>query len=206
MSQADDHDSWSAWFAAAGAEPIYSDLAHLYERVDAEIALRKPTCFLSGRCCRFDEFGHLLYVTGLEIAWVLTQARRVIPMTGKRPPAGVEVVIAPHGNAGPAGQHTPAPSPQPPDPDVAATINPPSVSSGGGCPFQNGTLCSVHTIRPLGCRIFFCEAGTADWQQQLYERFLGDIRRLHEDRRLPYQYMEWRAGLQAALRVKTNKV
>lgn len=31
----------------------------------------RPLCVASGRCCRFEAFGHRLYVTALEAAWVL---------------------------------------------------------------------------------------------------------------------------------------
>ncbi|HZL34696.1 MAG TPA: hypothetical protein VFC78_05250, partial [Tepidisphaeraceae bacterium] len=42
-------------------ELVYSDLQ------DA-IDLRRPICATSGRCCRFEEFGHRLYVSTLELA------------------------------------------------------------------------------------------------------------------------------------------
>jgi hypothetical protein len=50
----------------------------------------------------------------------------------------------------------------------------------------------------MGCRVFFCQEGTQGWQQELYEQFLAELRRMHEDRGLPYRYMEWRAGLREA--------
>src|SRR5690348_3067409 len=40
---------------------VYDDLQHEIERV-------KPVCVMSGRCCRFEEFGHRLYVTTIETA------------------------------------------------------------------------------------------------------------------------------------------
>ena len=63
------------------------------------------------------------------------------------------------------------------------------------CAFQVNGMCGIHTIRPLGCRIFFCQEGTQDWQQDVYEQFQQRIRRLHDEHELPYRYMEWRAGL-----------
>jgi hypothetical protein len=59
-------------------------------------------------------------------------------------------------------------------------------------------LCSVHTIRPFGCRIFFCDATATDWLAEQYERFHARIRRLHEELAVPYFYVEWREGLRAA--------
>jgi len=40
----------------------------LYGRIGAEIEERRPVCVISGRCCRFEEWGHRLYVTTLELA------------------------------------------------------------------------------------------------------------------------------------------
>ena len=40
----------------------------IYALLDQEIAARKPVCGMSGRCCRFEEYGHRLYVTTLELA------------------------------------------------------------------------------------------------------------------------------------------
>ena len=74
-----------------------------------------------------------------------------------------------------------------------------SIDPNTTCPFQIHGLCSVHAIRPLGCRIFFCQQGTSDWQRQLYERFLGTLRTLHNRHALPYRYLEWRTGLNQAL-------
>jgi len=43
----------------------------------------------------------------------------------------------------------------------------------GLCPFQEGSSCRVHPVRPLGCRIFFCETDDA---AQL-ERLAADLHR-----------------------------
>lgn len=43
-----------------------SALGTLYDEVDAEIARHAPVCRLSARCCRFREYGHDLFVSGLE--------------------------------------------------------------------------------------------------------------------------------------------
>ena len=64
-----------------------------------------------------------------------------------------------------------------------------------GCPFQLDGLCSVHTIRPFGCRVFFCDETATDWQHEQYERFHSQIKRLHEQFDVPYVYIEWRAAL-----------
>jgi Fe-S-cluster containining protein len=148
---------WSLWRAASAQPAIDAALRSLYQRLADEVARRSPTCWISGRCCNFEKFGHRLYVTGLEIAWMLRQL------------------------------------------DPAALPAPADIDLRGPCVFQQNRLCSVHRMRPLGCRIFFCQQGTQQWQQDLYEALLKDLRQLHEESGLPYRYMEWRAGLAEAL-------
>lgn len=65
----------------------------------------------------------------------------------------------------------------------------------GGCPFQATNLCGAHEIRPLGCRVYFCDRSAQEWQQDLCERALLRLRGLHERRRIEYRYGEWRGML-----------
>jgi hypothetical protein len=44
-----------------GVEAVYADLAR-------QVDERRPKCVVSGRCCRFEEYGHRLYVTTAELA------------------------------------------------------------------------------------------------------------------------------------------
>lgn len=67
----------------------------------------------------------------------------------------------------------------------------------GGCPFQIANLCGIHTIKPLGCRVYFCDRTAQQWQQDLCEGALAKIRELHERRAIPYVYAEWRSVLEA---------
>ena len=151
-------DTWQRWADAARDPTIGASLRQLYADLDADVASRNPTCWLSGKCCKFDSYGHKLYVTALEIAWVVNQ----LDGAGR-------------------GRLDDAPVP---DLD--------------GCPFQLNGLCSVHALRPIGCRIYFCDPGAQAWQNEVYEAFLGRLRRLHEEQGLDYRYMEWRAGLAEA--------
>jgi len=68
----------------------------------------------------------------------------------------------------------------------------------GACPFQKNRLCTVHTIRPIGCRLFFCDPAAESWQQTMYAHFLAEIRRPHDRHAVAYRYIEWRAGLREA--------
>ena len=45
-----------------------SALERLYVEVQKQIDSRRPVCLVSGRCCQFEEYGHRLYVTTLELA------------------------------------------------------------------------------------------------------------------------------------------
>jgi len=133
---------------AATNPAIRAAVARVYENLQRQIDARKPLCTASGRCCRFEEFGHRLYVTTIELAAFVSQL---------------------------------AERPTNPNP--------------GGCPFQIDGLCSVHTIRPFGCRVFFCDATSDEWQHQQYERFHAELKRLHEEFDVAYQYLEWREAL-----------
>jgi len=140
--------------AAAGRQEIILAVRDLYARVQAQIDLRRPICELSGRCCRFEEYGHRLFVTTLEMAVFLQD------LEASRRAAG-----------GPW--------------------------DGTGCPFQEGKVCTVHSFRPFGCRMFFCDPTAEDWQREHHERFLTEIKGLHDQLGVPYHYLEWRRALAA---------
>ena len=164
---------WNLWKAAAASPEVDAALRTLYAGVDAAVRLRGPRCDASGRCCKFNTYGHLLYVTGLEIAWFLRQAE-----------AQKVAVDADYGIRI-QNLRLPVLSPrQLPD----------------GCAWQVDGLCSAHGFRPLGCRVYFCEKGTEDWQQRTYEKFQMQLRGLHDLLGLPYDYMEWRGGILSATR------
>ena len=135
---------------ASKRQDVLEAVDQLYRSVQAEIDGRRPVCVVSGRCCRFEEFGHRLFVTTLELA-------RFVHELGAAP--GTESW------------------------------------DGTGCPFQRARLCTVHAIRPFGCRMFFCDATSTDWQNAAYERFHAELKHLHERLGVPYLYVEWRQAL-----------
>lgn len=65
----------------------------------------------------------------------------------------------------------------------------------GGCPYQEANLCGAHGVKPLGCRVYFCDRTAQEWQHALAERSLEDVRRIHDAHGVPYRYGEWRAML-----------
>ncbi|MBK7406482.1 MAG: YkgJ family cysteine cluster protein [Phycisphaerales bacterium] len=144
--------------AAAGDAQVSGELELVYERISREVAARQPRCDASGRCCHFEAWGHRLYVTGLEAAYLVMRLER---------PVGAE--------------------------DIR------QAREAGGCPFQKGLLCSVHSLRPLGCRVYYCDPTAGDWQQDLSERMLREIRSIHERHQLAYRYGEWRGILEMLL-------
>ena len=85
-----DRRLWQDWKAAAERPAVDAALRDLYAQIDAAVAERGPTCWASGKCCKFDEFGHRLYVTGLEIAWFLNQ----VEQDGAGADAGVRYITA----------------------------------------------------------------------------------------------------------------
>lgn len=63
--------------------------------------------------------------------------------------------------------------------------------SAGVCGFLSGSLCTIHSVRPTGCRTYFCDRGEASWQSLLSERLHQSIISLHTEHKLPYLYAEW---------------
>jgi hypothetical protein len=52
---------------------IRLQVLEIYREADAEVAAAGPVCVASGRCCRFKEYGHVLFLSNLE-ADVLLEA------------------------------------------------------------------------------------------------------------------------------------
>ena len=61
-------DFRQAVLAAAQRPEVPEAVACLYLDLEQQIERRRPLCVASGRCCRFEEFGHRLYTTTLELA------------------------------------------------------------------------------------------------------------------------------------------
>lgn len=59
---------------AASVETIRDELRSIYEALDREIANLGPVCQLSGRCCRFAEYGHTLFLSEPEFDMLLREA------------------------------------------------------------------------------------------------------------------------------------
>ncbi|MCH2571528.1 MAG: hypothetical protein MK103_09180 [Planctomycetes bacterium] len=46
--------------------PLHQELVQLYSDLECDIQKAGPICELSGRCCRFDEYGHTLFLSNIE--------------------------------------------------------------------------------------------------------------------------------------------
>jgi Fe-S-cluster containining protein len=75
----------------------------------------------------------------------------------------------------------------------------------GGCPFQSGNLCSIHTVKPSACRIYFCDRGAREWQQTLSESVQARLRDMHDAGGIPYFYGEWRVVLETVMLARGGK-
>ncbi|WP_199756909.1 hypothetical protein [Tautonia sociabilis] len=124
-------------------DAIRDPLSRLYQELDARIAEAGPVCLVSGRCCRFREYGHTLFLSAAEAALLVADAP---------PPAR--------------------------DPD-----------GGDLCPWQDDAgRCTARGARPLGCRVYFCDPNYDGRAEPLTEEFLGKLRRLADERGLPWGY------------------
>lgn len=56
------------------AELIREPLLRIYADLDQAVSEAGPTCRLSGRCCRFEEYGHTLFLSAIEAAVLLADA------------------------------------------------------------------------------------------------------------------------------------
>lgn len=171
----------SAIHKAQSQPAIGEALRRIYAHLQAETNRQKPRCDASGACCHFEAYGHRLYISTIELAHFAGQlaATDRSHTALQRPTAGGPAENENTGN-GALSQRL-------------AVVS----GNSGQCQFQVDGLCSVHVIRPFGCRIFFCDPSAETWQQAQYESAHAEIKALHEQFDIPYFYMEWRAALSA---------
>jgi hypothetical protein len=56
------------------SEELRRKVLELYTDVDREVSAAGPVCVASGRCCRFKEYGHTLFLSHLEADVLLAAA------------------------------------------------------------------------------------------------------------------------------------
>ena len=151
----EDRSAFATAVAQASTQPaLVAAVREVYAAFEAERAGRSPRCDQSGKCCRFEAYGHRLFVTTVETAAFKASLQ-------------------------------------------AAPVGSMSNWDGTGCAYQVDGLCSAHEARPFGCRVYFCDPTSTEWQHEQYERFHAAIRELHERFGVRYWYAEWRDALAA---------
>src|SRR5438094_8650159 len=55
-------------------EDLRRRVFEIYAEADAAVAAAGPVCVASGRCCRFAEYGHTLFLSSLEADVLLASA------------------------------------------------------------------------------------------------------------------------------------
>jgi hypothetical protein len=55
-------------------EELLRQVRELYREVDQAVQTAGPVCVASGRCCRFKEYGHTLFLSNLEAEVLLAEA------------------------------------------------------------------------------------------------------------------------------------
>ncbi len=65
------------------------------------------------------------------------------------------------------------------------------------CPYQIDGKCTARDHRPMGCRVFFCDESSRDWQNAEYEKRLAELKRIGDDLNIEYRYAEWLSALKS---------
>ncbi|MCB9853003.1 MAG: hypothetical protein H6819_07900 [Phycisphaerales bacterium] len=63
------------------------------------------------------------------------------------------------------------------------------------CPYQVEGKCTAREHRPMGCRVFFCDESSIDWQFAEYEKRLTELKQIGEAAGIEYRYVEWLSAL-----------
>src|SRR6516165_9724847 len=56
------------------SEELRRRVLEMYQEVDDDVRAAGPVCLASGRCCRFKEYGHVLFLSNLEAEVLLESA------------------------------------------------------------------------------------------------------------------------------------
>ena len=78
MGQGETSELRDAVEQASARADVVAAVQAVYQRVQEAVDQRRPICIASGRCCRFEEFGHRLYVTTLELAAFVRNVREAL--------------------------------------------------------------------------------------------------------------------------------
>ncbi len=161
-----DETDLHAWRTFAQHADVTAFFLTARERISEVVRSNRPICLASGACCKFEAYGHRMYVTGLEAAFVVARINAARAARARNPLRLFEVHDAqsrgdcPYLVAGLCGEHLERPL---------------------GCRIF---FCDKQL-----------DAGGADWQSDLYESLHRETVELHERLAIPYRYIEWREAL-----------
>ena len=127
-----------------------------------------------------------MYVTGLEAAYTIASLNDAAARGVMHDPSTREC-----GDV----RSTPA------SPKVLSLPQVNAARERGDCPFLVDNLCSVQGVKPLGCRVYYCDPSAQQWQMDLSEECLSTIRAIHDRYGIEYRYGEWRGMLEGLLTV-----
>jgi Fe-S-cluster containining protein len=130
----------------------------IYAAADAAVAAAGPRCDASGRCCRFTEYGHTLFISQLEADVLLADGD---PQAGTPPFDG----------------------------PITRDF----------CPFQVNNLCTAREIRPLGCRVYFCDPAYQETGERISETYLRQLKDLADELGVGWRYAPLHEFLEEAL-------
>jgi len=68
-------------------------------------------------------------------------------------------------------------------------------AAGDDCPYHVAGRCEARLFRPLGCRVFFCDPDTREWQGPEYESRLIELKGIGDRHGVDYLYVEWLSAL-----------
>ena len=155
----------------AGIGPFLAEMRGLYEEADRRVARGPDRCLGGGGCCKFDLFGHRLYLTAGELA--------ILTLEPPRAKAGPSQWAGFAGAKGGNGQG--------------------KDTRGCRCPYQARGRCGAYARRPLGCRVYFCRPADPEAPGRTYEEFHSRMALLHRRFALPYLYVELTGALTEVL-------
>ncbi len=138
-------------------DDVRKDVLAVYATADAAVGAVAPRCDASGRCCRFTEYEHTLFISAFE----------------------AEILL-----------------------DNAPFYEQPV--SRDGCPFQIEGLCTARDTRPLGCRIYFCDANYQARMAEITEESLAKLKQIADAHGTGWHYAPLHHFLDAPRAARPN--
>ncbi|MFH1021966.1 MAG: hypothetical protein V1809_01090 [Planctomycetota bacterium] len=82
---------------------------------------------------------------------------------------------------------------------LATSGPPPHPWDGNACPYLADDVCTAREGRVLGCRIYFCAPRMKPLMPGLYEKYLRDLKSLHDRLGIPWEYVRVMEALEESV-------